>query len=546
MSRRSFAVGIAILLLLVIGPAFVVVSALRIGPFAAEPLAFPAALLPRSGAYLGAFAGPLDNQTPKDAILHLESEIGRKLAIDHQYYRWDEAIPTSQQEWDASTGRLPFVNWSAERRDGSAVMWSAIADGSQDDWIVERADAFKDYGFPIYLAFHHEPENDVGRLGTPEEYAAAFRHIVTVFRSRGVTNVAFVWTMMSWTFDTRSGRDAETYYPGDAYVDFIGVDGFNSYPGRAGAPWESFHDIFQSSNYFAALHNTPWMVVETGVQEDPAQPGRKGQWLRGIVGTAEGWPLLRAVLYFDTRKEFDWNLDSSVASTQAFTSVAHDPYLDPTPPGVRGPDQTLQNNLDLGPRETPILANQGEVGDAFDKVVTTAGSRLTYDDSHALGRFSAKHDVSADGNAYYQWTGLRSTWYGRLYVRLEHRPRGGLRLIRASTQNVLRCALDILPDGTLRWVDQSNRPIATTTKAIAFGRWVRIEWRVDHVTGQVTIILYDSAFSTSPTQSVSSRTHSDIGPSAREIAIGRSGTQPFPFTFRTDDPALSATGYLGP
>ena len=42
------------------------------------------------------------------------------------------------------------------------------------------------------------------------EYAAAFRHIVTVFRQRGVTNVAFVWTMMGWTFEPRSAFGTAT------------------------------------------------------------------------------------------------------------------------------------------------------------------------------------------------------------------------------------------------------------------------------------------------------------------------------------------------
>ena len=109
--------------------------------------------------------------------------------------------PDVRKRWDASTGRLPFVNWVSANSDGSVIPWSSIADGSQDAWIIRRADAFKAFGSPIYLAFHHEPENDLSRFGSPQDYAAAFRHIVDVFRAEGVTNVAFVWNMMGWSFD---------------------------------------------------------------------------------------------------------------------------------------------------------------------------------------------------------------------------------------------------------------------------------------------------------------------------------------------------------
>ena len=489
--------------------------------------------------------GPRDLESHQDAVNRLESDIGRKLAIDHQYYRWDDMIPTTHQDWDASTGRLPFINWIPAKTDGSPVTWSEIANGSQDDWLIQRADAIKAFGYPLYLTFHHEPEDDLATWGTPADYAAAFRHVVDVFRSRGVTNVAFVWTMMNWTFDPRSGRDPNAYYPGDGYVDFIGVDGYNWYPGRAGTPWESFEQVFRTSDQFAVVHDKPWMAVETGAQEDPDQPGRKGQWFRDIAATAQGWPLLKAVIYFDTIKEYDWNSDSSVSSTQGFVALSHHPYMDRTPPGVARPDRTLRNGIDLGPQAAPVLAGQASAGEPFSKVVTSSGATLTYDDEHAIGPFSAKHTVTSNGNAYYQWTGLRSTWYGRLYLWLEHRPASGVRLVRGSTNNALRCALDLLPDGTLRWVDQNNQPIVTTTSPIDFRKWVRIEWRVDHISGRVTIRLYNSATSSLPTQKAASARHRAIGPSAREMQYGRSGTQSFAYTFWTDSPALSTSGYLG-
>ena len=130
------------------------------------------------------------------------------------------------------------MNWLSANSDGSVIPWSSIADGSQDAWIIRRADAFKAFGSPIYFAFHHKPENDLSRFGSAQDYAAAFRHIVDVFRAEGVTNVAFVWNMMGWSFDSRSGVDVNAFYPGDDYVDFIAGDGYNRYP--LSGNWVSF------------------------------------------------------------------------------------------------------------------------------------------------------------------------------------------------------------------------------------------------------------------------------------------------------------------
>ncbi len=57
------------------------------------------------------------------------------------------------------------------------------------------------------------------------------------------------------------------------------------------------------------------MVVEFGVQEDPAVPGRKAQWLLDALATAKTWPSLKALIYFDVVKDgYPWVTDSSASS----------------------------------------------------------------------------------------------------------------------------------------------------------------------------------------------------------------------------------------
>ncbi len=290
-------------------------------------------LRPTSGAYFGSWVQPRDGESTKDALLRVESQIGRTLAVDHQYYRWDDPIPTAHQSWDVAAGRIPYIAWNAKRNNGTAVSWSQIASGAEDAWITTRADALKAFGSPIYLTFHHEPEDDVPALGTATDFTAAWRHIVDVFRARGVTNVTMVWTLMSWTFT--QGR-ADTYYPGDTYVDVVGTDGYNWNPGKPKTNWRSFDWVMAPTRSFAVAHGKPVIVAEYGVQEDPAVAGRKAQWFRDALVTLRQWPEVIAITYYDSPIIYQWWTDTTPSSLQAYAEIGRDPYLSPMGDGGGG------------------------------------------------------------------------------------------------------------------------------------------------------------------------------------------------------------------
>src|SRR4029079_5345638 len=110
------------------------------------------ALFPSNGIYMGAFVGPRGGESQSDALVRVESQIGRKFAIDHYYYQWTDSFPNAAQASTVAQGRIPFINWKAGAR------WSTTPNGSQAATITARAEAIKNFGSPVYLSFHHEPE----------------------------------------------------------------------------------------------------------------------------------------------------------------------------------------------------------------------------------------------------------------------------------------------------------------------------------------------------------------------------------------------------
>jgi len=107
-------------------------------------------------------------------------------------------------------------------------------------------------------------------------------------------------------------------------------------------------------------------------------------------------------------------------------------------------------------------------------------------------------------------------------------------------------AIDVLPSGQLAVKDSLNHRVATMGPSIRTGRWIRIEWRVDQVDGQIEVRLFNASDLSTPTGRAITPTDQRIGPNTDKVQIGRSGTQPFSSGFWTDDPAISRARYLGP
>jgi hypothetical protein len=287
----------------------------------------------------GMWVNPVDGQTRRQAVEAMEDRIGRPLDIDHYYKAWNEPLIDEYAQWSSSQGHTLFINWKAVRatRTGSGtgrgagyVTWASIARGAEDGWIRSQARDVKAFGRTVYIAFHHEPEDDrrTGtdeRAGNPRNYVEAFLHIRRVFDRQGAGNARFVWVLMASTF--RAG-DAEPWYPGDRSVDVVAADGYNwfgsKHPGSR--TWGSFASVFHSAMSFASAKDKPFWVAETGVLEDPGDADRKAQWYEDASDTIRGWAALKAFVYF-TGGRYGWWPQSSSPALKAYRQLAQAPFF---------------------------------------------------------------------------------------------------------------------------------------------------------------------------------------------------------------------------
>lgn len=223
-------------------------------------------------------------------------------------------------------GAIPVVTWepwdATQGPSQPAYALRTIIAGNYDDYIRQWAHEAHIWGKPMYLRFAHEMNGDWYPWSrgvndnTPAQYIAAWRHIVNIFREEGATNVQWIWSP-NIIYDSSS--QFTDLYPGDNYVDWVALDGYNGGP-ALGHSWLSFAQVFTPSyKILAAMTNKPLMIAETASAE---VGGNKADWIRqGFQALPVQFPRVRAVIWFNEDKETDWRVNSSMESLAAYREV---------------------------------------------------------------------------------------------------------------------------------------------------------------------------------------------------------------------------------
>jgi beta-mannanase len=135
--------------------------------------------------------------------------------------------------------------------------------------------------------------------------------------------VHWVW---SPNVDYPSATALEALYPGDAYVDWVALDGYNWGMTNGYTPWRSFTQVFGNSySRLNRLTQKPLMIAEVGSAEVGAPLGQsKSSWIASALNRElpEFFPRVQAIVWFDQNNGSgqDFRMSSSPASRNAFQS----------------------------------------------------------------------------------------------------------------------------------------------------------------------------------------------------------------------------------
>ncbi|PKQ16543.1 MAG: hypothetical protein CVT67_03865 [Actinobacteria bacterium HGW-Actinobacteria-7] len=260
-----------------------------------------------------------------DPLLSLEAQLAARSAVVNFFIADSEKFPLSRVQTIVDHGSIPLVTLEFWSIDGTGGLKS-IANGSKDAYLRTFADSAKSFGHEVWLRPFHEmngnwyPWGGTVNGNSAADLIAAWRHVRTVFAERGATNVKFVWCVNNDNVPNTSANTIEGYWPGDAYVDYASLDGYNWGTTQDWSNWRSFSSVFGNAyGRVAALTAKPMFIAETA---SPEQGGSKAAWITDMfkqINTT--YTRIQGVVWFNTNKECDWRIESSSTSQAAYKAA---------------------------------------------------------------------------------------------------------------------------------------------------------------------------------------------------------------------------------
>jgi mannan endo-1,4-beta-mannosidase len=229
-----------------------------------------------------------------------------KVSIIEFYSGFLRPFPRYEAKEAVEWGAFPLIQINPRH-----VSLASIAGGAYDSYLRNYASAVRAFRCRVALSFGHEMNGfwySWGRPRTsPATFIAAWRHIYRLFVANHVHNVIWSWDPDHIWQARRGGSWASEWWPGAAYVDWIGIDGYQR-------PGETFQSIFarQLAN-IRSFTTKPVFIAETGVQPGTQQPSQ----ILGLFAAVRRYHLT-GLIWFDINRREDWRLEGHPRGLAAF------------------------------------------------------------------------------------------------------------------------------------------------------------------------------------------------------------------------------------
>jgi len=290
-------------------------------------------------------------------LIQFENNLGINFDSAKIYLDWDDPFPNKIAQNLKSHGTILEITWEPQIG-GVGVIYSDVLNGDYDSYLNAFMTRVKLLDFNIRITLAPEMNGDwapwgVGNNGnTPENFISFWQYVFKKFEDNNIDNVEWVWSP-----NVHYWGEKYTYlelFPGENYVDYLGLEGYNWGTSQSWSQWQTFYQVFYSSyKDLIKLSGKSILITEMASAE---KGGSKAYWITKMFSDLSTiFPRIKGFTWFNMNKETDWRIESSNASKLAFINGVlkniplkdrpHDVYM-----------SSSVNNADL----TKDLSGQGD------------------------------------------------------------------------------------------------------------------------------------------------------------------------------------------
>jgi mannan endo-1,4-beta-mannosidase len=316
---------------------------------AAAPVTAPARadLLNPSSRYFGMYTDQAPfNWASFDAT---SAKVGVSPNLVGYFQGWDRTFRPDAVTRAWQQGRLPMMTWESRPIDAgndsnSAPAYSLpnIIRGDFDAYLHQYAKDIVATGLPLAIRLDHEmngiwyPWSETDGAGnsingnSPGDYVTMWRHVHDIFQQEGANSlVIWVWApniVNNLPATHKAPGYLESLYPGDQYVDWVGLSGYLRPPYKSDNDFSFDYTFKASLDKLRGITAKPIILAEVGASETD---GHKPTWITSffdglskpensdIIGFS--WFNLAVTSYVEgVRATNDWRIDSRADSLSAF------------------------------------------------------------------------------------------------------------------------------------------------------------------------------------------------------------------------------------
>jgi Glycosyl hydrolase family 26 len=296
-----------LLVAVAIAVAAVAFTASRIVSSPARHAAAGASLPTAPASYLGVYEpGSPHTYQP---VADFAKVAGARPNIVGYFSGWAEPFARSFAERVRRHGAVTIV-----QIDPTYASVRGIAAGAYDGYLRSYADTVRNFGHPVVIGFGHEMNANWYSWGYTHvpapTFVAAWRHVVTLFRRQGATNITWLWTLQA---STRGTGPVRSWWPGAKYVTWVGIDGYYYRPS------DTFASVFgQTIAQVREFTRKPVLLSETAAGPGAGQAAKINNLFTGMRQYAT-----LGLVWFDMTQHQgiyhqDWRLEDSPGAEAAF------------------------------------------------------------------------------------------------------------------------------------------------------------------------------------------------------------------------------------
>lgn len=263
-----------------------------------------------------------------------ETHAGRKPGIIHSSDPW--------LEWNGygdaagkthSYGAIMLKSIGSSGFAGGEDLIEEVIAGTHDAAIKAWAQAARAWGRPFFFRLWWEMNGTWYIWGRSKVTAAQYKEAWKRFHGIAAPiakNATWVWcpnVQYGATEEAINASKFATLYPGDAYVDWVGLDGYNS-----NEPWRgTVRTLSDSMAELATVApSKPAIICETSSVETG---GTKADWYRDLLGNTlrEAFPQIKGYVHYNNDAEKPYDIESSEPAQNAFKAgIESQLFVNPT------------------------------------------------------------------------------------------------------------------------------------------------------------------------------------------------------------------------